>query len=102
MGSHLFEGIFVDKKGIQRVQELTKVAKTRIIFVPTYKSFADPFVLLYINCFYNIELGFSFGNYEDSPKTKLVESICRRIGHLLIKREEVSNLNVNYVNQALM
>ena len=67
-----------------------------------FKSFADPLILNYVNYFYNMELGFSFGNYEDSPKIHFVEQLMRRIGHFLIKRRELSNMNVNYVNQALM
>ena len=58
--------------------------------------------MLYINYFYNIELGFSFGNYEDSPNIHFVNSLCKRVGHFIIKRREFSNLSVNYVNHALM
>lgn len=66
-----------------------------------FKSYADPLVLLYINYFLNMELGFSFGNYEDSPKVHFVDGLLRRMGHFLIKRH-TSNMSVNYVNQALM
>jgi len=36
----------------------------------------------------NLELGFSFGNYEDSPKIGFVESIFKKIGLFLIKRKD--------------
>lgn len=98
----MLEGLYVDRQGLQRVQELCKARKTRVIFLPMFKSFADPLVMNYINYFFNMELGFSFGNYEDSPKIHFVEALFKRIGHFLIKRREFSNLSVNYVNQALM
>jgi glycerol-3-phosphate O-acyltransferase len=102
IAAHMLEGIYVDRPGLRRVQELCKGRKTRIILLPMFKSFADPLVLLYVNYFFNMELGFSFGNYEDSPKIHFVEALFRRIGHFLIKRREYSNLSVNYVNQALI
>jgi hypothetical protein len=33
-----------------------------------------------------MELGFTFGNYEDSPKVLLVEKILKSSGHILLKR----------------
>lgn len=71
--------------------------------MPTFKSFADPLVLSYLNFHYNIEFGFTFGNYEDTPKIHFVEALLSRTGHFLTKRKDFSkNLCINYVNQALM
>ncbi len=42
--------------------------KIRVVFMPIYKSYADPVIMHYINYLEDIELGFTFGNYEDSPK----------------------------------
>jgi len=53
--------------------------------------------------FYNIEMRFTFGNYEDTPKIQFVEALMRRIGVFLINRKEFSkNMCVNYINQALL
>lgn len=53
-----------------------------------FKSYGDPLILHYVNYFMNLELGFSFGNYEDSPKIGFVESIFKKIGLFLIKRKD--------------
>jgi len=57
-----------------------------------------------------MELGFTFGNYEDSPKVTFVTRLLKRIGVILIRRNpknSLSNVNhepeidqdiVNYVN----
>lgn len=71
--------------------------------MPIFKSCVDPLILFYINYFYQIELGFSFGNYEDSPDVPIIQKIARRIGHLLIRRKDnSSDMSTNYVNQALL
>lgn len=41
--------------------------KNRIIFMPQYKSYGDPLLLHFANYKHDLEMGFSFGNYEDSP-----------------------------------
>ena len=99
----MLEGIYVDQEGIKMVKNLCKNRKTKVIFLPMFKSFADPLVLHYMNFFYNIEMGFTFGNYEDTPKIQFVEALMRRIGVFLINRKEFSkNMCVNYINQALL
>ena len=81
IAQHMLEGIYVDHVGVKRVQDLCKNRKTRIIFMPTFKSFADPLVLHYVNFFYNLELGFTFGNYEDTPKIHFVDALMSRLGY---------------------
>ena len=55
--------------------------------MPVFKSYADPLLLFYLNYYTDLELGFTFGNYEDSPKIGFVERLLRRIGTFLIKRQ---------------
>lgn len=54
--------------------------------MPLYKSYADPIVMHQVNFNSDMELGFTFGHYEDTPKVILVEKILKSSGHLLIKR----------------
>ena len=54
--------------------------------MPIYKSYADPLVLHFINYFSDLELGFTFGNYEDSPKIGFVDRLLKRIGTFLMRR----------------
>ena len=67
----------------------------------------------YLNCYYDLELGFTFGNYEDSPKIGFVDRLLKRIGTILIKRDPQTSLSkktsdpidsnvLNYVNESLL
>jgi hypothetical protein len=86
IGAHLIDGIHVHQPGMEQVKLLGQNRKTKIILMPMFKSFADPCVLFYITYLMNLELGFQFGNYEDSPKIHFVESLLKRTGTFLIKR----------------
>lgn len=39
----------------------------KVILLPIYKSFVDPFVHVYMHNHFDIEAPFIFGNFEDSP-----------------------------------
>lgn len=52
-----------------------------------YKSYSDPLIIHYIQYFQDMELGFTFGNYEDSPKIGFVDRLLKRIGTILIRRD---------------
>lgn len=56
--------------------------KARIIYMPIYKSYGDPLIMHYIQYFNDMELGFTFGNYEDSPKIGFVDRLLKRIGNI--------------------
>jgi len=89
IAAHLCTEINVDSEGMDQVKKLSKSQRrNRIVFIPMYKSFADPLILHYINYFFDLELGFSFGNYEDKPKIHFVDNLLKGIGVLLIKRKE--------------
>ena len=82
--------------------------------MPIYKSYADILILHYIHYFSNLELGFTFGNYEDSPKVGFVDALIKRIGLILIRRDPRNSLSnktvearippeiMSYVNQSLL
>jgi glycerol-3-phosphate O-acyltransferase len=111
--NHLVEGLHVDRKGLEKINEMvSKNRKIRIVFMPIYKSYSDPLVLHYLNFFADLNLGFTFGNYEDSPKIGFVERLLKRIGTILIRRNPQNSLAnatstridldvMNYVNQSL-
>ena len=75
--------------------------KTRIVFVPVSKSYLDPMIMFYIHFLYDLELGFTFGNYEDSPKISLVSTLLRRIGTLMVRKKD-SKINHDYIYQSLL
>jgi len=110
---HLLDGLHVDKKSLKNIKSMSKNdRKLRIVFMPIYKSYTDPLIMHYINFFADLELGFTFGNFEDSPKIGFVDRLLKRIGTLLIRRDPRNSLSamtskridsdvMNYVNQSL-
>lgn len=71
---HLIDEFYIDKKALMRVQKLAQTdRKTRIVFMPIYRSYVDGLVLHYINYLFDIEPGFTFGCYEDTPQLLFVK-----------------------------
>ena len=75
--------------------------KARIIFIPVYKSYADPFILHYVHYLHDLDLCFSFGNYEDSAKMRYVDPILKSMGLLLIRRDPKNSLSMETVHNIL-
>ena len=91
---HLLDGLHLHRQGILNVKRMiSDNRKTRIVYLPIYKSYADVLILHYIQHFYDMELGFTFGNYEDSPKIGFVDRLLKRIGTVLIKRNPQQSLS---------
>lgn len=77
--------------------------KTRVIFLPIFKSYTDAIIMHYLTFINDLELGFTFGNDEDIPSSYVIEGILKRIGYILQKRNvSKSNQEISYVNQALL
>ena len=60
-------GLFVDVVGIEKVKSLIS-SDNRVVLMPLYKSFGDFFINQYVSNKFGIETGFTFGNFEDTPK----------------------------------
>ena len=56
--------------------------KTKIVFVPIFKSYSDIIVLHYINYVADIEFGFSFIVNKDGPQVKFFDTMLRQMGYL--------------------
>jgi glycerol-3-phosphate O-acyltransferase len=78
---------FVDMQKLQRIKDLALNRKTKIVFMPMWKSFQDILILHYVNYYADLEIGFTFGNFEDSPKFAFYEKLVKNIGTILIKRQ---------------
>ena len=105
IASHMLSGIFVDQVGLDRVKTLlSESRKNKIVFMPVYKSYADTILMHVINYQQDLELGFTLGNYEDSPKAQFVDRILKQTGHFLLRRKEndKSHPEYSYINQAIM
>lgn len=55
--------------------------------MPVYKSYGD--CLLLLLCYYlaDLEHGFTFGSFEDSPNMASVDVFIKRLGGITLRRE---------------
>lgn len=59
----------------------------KIILMPLYRSFADFFVHMYVSYTQKFPVGFSFGNYEDTPRIGLLDKWLRNCGYIFSRRQ---------------
>jgi len=98
---HTIQGLFIDTQSVKMVKELIS-QKHKVILMPIYKSFTDFFVHLYVSRTQGIETGFTFGNYEDTPRIKLLGTLLRSCGYIFSRRKFGQSLQSNYVNGAVL
>ena len=92
--NHVVDGLHLNINSLNNIRTIVKDdRKAKIVFVPVYKSYLDPMIMHYIHFLYDLELGFTFGNYEDSPKMALFDMLLRRIGTFLIRRNPLNSLS---------
>ena len=102
LSDQFLDNVYLDSKGLSKVKNFVQDRKTRVVFLPMYKSFTDPLVMFFVTYFCNLELGFSFYNNEDYPDVKFAEYLYKKTGLIMTKREDLQNLYINYVNQCLV
>ena len=90
------QGLYVEEPGIERLRKLLAKGE-RVILLPQYKSFLDQFIILYTLAYYNIEIPFTVGNYEDTPRVRFLDICLRRVGYLLAKRSREQSFQEKYV-----
>lgn len=54
--------------------------------MPIYKSWADFFILSYVQIMSGLTVPFTYGNYEDVPKIKLFEAWLGSTGYIQARR----------------
>ena len=69
--------------------------------MPIYKSYADPIVINMINYMNNIEYGFTFGFYEDTPRINFDNRFMKRLGGILIRRNPKNFLGEQSLDKEL-
>lgn len=74
----------------------------KIILMPLYKSFADFFVHQYVVKTQGIECGFTFGNFEDTPRIRMIDALLRQCGYIFSRRKIGQSLQSNYINGAVL
>lgn len=95
------QGLYVDTASIKMVKELI-ASNHKVILMPLYKSFCDFFVHLYVMITEKIKLGFTFGNFEDTPRIKFFDTLIRSCGYITSRRKVGQSLQSNYINGAAL
>jgi hypothetical protein len=70
------DGLFVDQTSMSKVKDLLVNGK-RVVMMPIYKSFADFFIHTYVFHNMDMDIPFTYGNMEDTPRIKLFDRWLR-------------------------
>ena len=83
---HLYQGLHLDMRGLEKVKQLSQDSQNRIVFMPIYKSNVDIAVMHYANYYSELELGFSFGHFDTSSWTNFKMKRLKSIGLIPVKK----------------
>ena len=70
--------------------------------MPIYRSWADFFVLSYVQVLQGLEMPFTVGNLEDTPRIKLFDAWLQQTGYIPARRSLGQGYQSSYVNSALL
>ena len=79
------QSLFVDMSGVSRINKLVAEGK-RVILLPMYQSYADFFVLFYVQNKVGLPQNFCLAGIDDIPKIKLFKTWVRNCGCILSKK----------------
>ena len=85
------EGLNVDMNSVAMVKDLIK-RNNKIVIMPLYKSFADFFVQMYVQYTLHLYGGYTFGNFDDTPRIGLMDSWLRHCGYIFSRRKGSQSL----------
>jgi len=85
------EGIYVDEPKTKQLKDMLE-NKKKVILLPTYKSFIDIFILYYTLYMNKIDIPFTLGNLEDTPRSKVMDQFLQSIGYILSRRTSDQSL----------
>lgn len=95
-------GLHVDTRGVDLVKSLTG-GNNRVVLMPLYKSFGDFFINQYVNHKFGIEGGFTFGNFEDTPRFRGIKNgWLNKSGYIFARRNEDQSLQSHFINSSLL
>lgn len=64
----------------------------KVILLPLYKSYLDFFVQMFVYCTQKIKLGYTFGNFEDTPRIGMVDKWLINCGYIFSRRKQGQSL----------
>ena len=79
-------GLFVDTKSVQMVKNLIS-QNQKVVLLPLYKSYMDFFVQQFVASQQKIKTGYYFGNYEDTPRSSLLDKWLSSCGYIFSRRK---------------
>ena len=82
---HALQGLHVDVNSLNRVKSLL-TQNYKVILMPIYKSFIDPFLNIFIHNHFKLDAPFIFGNMEDTPQIKLFSKWLKAAGYIYSHR----------------
>ena len=91
----------MNEKSVYKVKDLI-CEKNCVVLVPFYKSYADFFIVNYVLHRYGIDLPFTFGNQEDSPRISITDKWMIKAGYVRSVRKQDQDLQSSYVNSSLL
>ena len=91
----------MEDAGLNNVKKLIEQGE-KVILMPTYKSFADSFVLTQLFLLQNMDIPFTMGCYEDTPRYQLYESLLGKMGYILNQRKQNQSIQDSYINAQLL
>ena len=96
-GRSITDGLFVSQSGIQKIKELIQSGE-QVVLLPYFRTYTDVLVLLLALYAHEIPIPFTIGNWEDTPRNKLTDSLLRRVGYILASRSREQSVQEYYVN----
>lgn len=70
--------------------------------MPSYKSFADQFVLTLTFLLHDMDIPLTMGCYEDTPRFQLYDTFLNKMGYILNQRKKGQTFQDNYINSQLL
>jgi len=73
-----------------------------VILIPIYRSWADFFLLSYVQVLQGLEMTFTLGHLEDNPQITLFDAWLNSTGYIKARRSPNQGYQSSYVNSALL
>ena len=76
----------MDQNSLKKVKGLLE-SGMHVVLMPIFKSFADSYIHIYINHYFELEMPFMFGNFEDTPRIPIIEAWLKKAGYIFSRRD---------------
>ena len=95
------QGLYVDTAGLDRVKARIKEG-CKVVFLPLYRTFSDFYLMQFVHYKLGVPSGFTFGNIEDIPGTKITYEIHKRTGYISARNSKSQSTQSSFINSALL